>query len=64
MQPRGATEHGLDGGPRAEGKEKEGRGEKKKKKAKKDSSAGSLFTRAAPNGHFRYSQFPETSPEH
>ena len=26
MQPRGATEHGLDGGPRAEGKEKEGRG--------------------------------------
>ena len=40
------------GGLRAEAKEKEGRGTEKKKKKKtgKDSSVGSLFTRAAPNG--------------
>lgn len=54
------------GGLRAEAKEKEGRGTEKKKKKKpgKDSSVGSLFTRAAPNGTLQYSQFPGTSLEH
>ena len=51
VQPRGTTGHILEAGfALRQKKKKEGGQRRKKKKPGKDSSVGSLFTRAAPNG--------------